>query len=159
MGGLTKLILFEGMVRMNRKITLIIGWLVLIGPRLVCANDFPTNAVVLSFSDGRIFSSITQSNNSVIVGIPLTQAVFMLSINGKDMGIAGPLKTFSLKSGDSIDLAQKHGTNYHGAITTIHAEAEITPDEAKLKVTKRFDATDLGRDVKVDCFVFREKRK
>lgn len=67
------------------------------------------------------------------------------------MGRAEPLQTITLKTGDTLELVDKHHT--------IEARAEVTPDEARLIVTSTFDARSFGDTIKTEHFVFREERK
>ena len=114
------------------------------------AEEFPTNTQVLSFSDGRIFSSIAESNNTLIVGLPLMQARYVVFINTTNVGFGEAFKTISLKSGDTIELVEKH--------TTIRAQAEITGGESRLKVIKTFDGRSFGDTFKTECFIFQGKK-
>jgi len=145
--------------RNGTRYVLFVLLLLLIATRQVNAAEFPTNALILPFSDDRIFSSITLSNDIVVVGIPLTQTVFTLFVNGTRIGFAEPLKTVSLRSGDTIELTQEHGASYSGPFTTIHAEVEIITSEAQLRAIKTFDATALKEGVTVQYFVFRQEKK
>ena len=116
----------------------------------MAADQSLTNAQILTFSDGRVFSSITRSNNTLNIGIPLTAIRFILRINDENMGFAEPLHTVTLKTGDTLELVEKHHT--------IQAHAEVTPDDARLNVTTTFDARSFGDSIKTEHFVFREEK-
>ncbi|MDD5678883.1 MAG: hypothetical protein PHW60_12975 [Kiritimatiellae bacterium] len=110
-----------------------------------------TNTETRTFATPAIFSRIVQSNGVIVVTSPDTQTRFLAFLNSTNIGFADLGRDFVLRSGDTLDLAEKH--------TTIKAEAAITKTEARLTVTKVHDARSFGYGVTTNVVVLTEKRK
>lgn len=90
-------------------------------------------------SEGLFFSSVTLSNNSIVATMPLTQICFLSFLNGTNSGFAYPHQVFVLKSGDELELTEKHHR--------ITATPIVTESNAELRVIQVFDARSFGRSV------------
>ena len=90
-------------------------------------------------SEGLFFSSVTLSNNSIVATMPLTQIRFLSFLNGTNSGFADPRQVFILKSGDELELTEKHHR--------ITATPIVTESNAELRVIQVFDARSFGRSV------------
>jgi hypothetical protein len=110
-----------------------------------------TNTTARSFATPAEFSKIIESNGTVVVTSPDTQVRFLAFMNGTNVGFADLKRTFSLKSGDILELVEKH--------TTIKAEAKVSESEAELTVTKVHDARSFGQGVTTNVVVLKQKRK
>ncbi len=89
-----------------------------------------------TMSEGLFFSSITLSNNSIMATMPLTASRYLSFLNGTNYGFADPRQVFILKSGDELELTEKHHR--------ITATPLVTESNAELRVLQVFDARSLG---------------
>ena len=93
-------------------------------------------------SEGLFFSSITLSNDSVLATMPLTQIRFLSFLNGTNTGLVTPSQVIVLKSGDRLELADKH--------LTVTALPVVTRTEVEVKVIQVFDGRSFGDSVKTN---------
>ena len=131
------------------KQTMIISLMALVGAIAIAGEE--TSTITRSFATPAVFSKIIESNGTVVVTSPDTQVRFLAFMNGTNAGFADLKRTFSLKSGDILELVEKH--------TTIKAEAKVSEAEAELTVTKVHDARSFGYGVTTNVVILKQKRK
>jgi len=93
-------------------------------------------------AEGLFFSSITLSNDIILAEMPLTQIRFLSFINGTNSGFVDSNHIFNLKSGDTLELVEKH--------YRITATPMITESNTELRVTTIFDARSFGDGIKTN---------
>lgn len=128
---------------------MIITMIAVVTANAIAGEDL--NSTARSFTRPAEFSKIVESNGTVIVTTPDTQVRFLAFVNGTNAGFADLNRTFSLKSGDALELIEKH--------TTIKAEAKVSESEAELTVTKVQDARSFGKGVTTNVVVLKQNRE
>lgn len=132
---------------MKALLTTILG----LGVALVlwAGDESPTPPGKRTMSEGLFFSNVTLSNDTIVATMPLTQIRFLSFLNGTNTGFVNPSQLFVLRSGDRLELVEKH--------TSVTAESTVTVTKAELRVTKVFDARSFGDSVKTNTGTFKLK--
>jgi hypothetical protein len=109
---------------------------------LVAQDQTNKPPVKKAIFDNPFFPTVSLSNDAIVATMPLTQIRFLSFLNGTNTGFVSSSKVFILKSGEKLELAEKH--------TSVTAEPLVTPTNAELKVTIVFDGRSFGDSVKTN---------